>query len=77
MIPAPLGFFVVKKEVFGADAPEFGERELGETPEALDAVDGSPTRQPPLFPSASSVILAAGELVLVMMNTVVFVAFEH
>ena len=62
MVPAPFGFLEVEDEVFGADAAQLGEAQLGEAPEAFDPVD---------------VVLAAGELVFVMMNAVVFVAAEH
>ena len=62
VIEAPLGFLEVEDEEFGADAAELGEAQLGEAPEAFDAVD---------------VVLSARELVLVMMDAVVLVAAQH
>ena len=61
MVEAPFAFFEVKEEAILAHAAQFEEAELGVTPKAFDPVD---------------VIFAAGELILVMMDAVVFVAFE-
>jgi len=55
MIEAPFAFLEVEKEAILAYAAELEEAELGVAPKAFDPVD---------------VILAAGKLVLVMMNAV-------
>ena len=62
MVKTPCAFFEVEEEALLAHAAQFEEAKLGVAPKAFDAVD---------------VIFAAGELILVMMNAVVFVAFEH
>jgi len=61
MVPTPCGFLEMKNEVIGADAAQFGEAQCGEAPEAFDPVD---------------VVFAAGEFVLMMVNTMVFVTPE-
>lgn len=62
MIPTPLAFEKVGKEVAFMQAAHLGHTELGEAPERLDTVD---------------MILATGELVFVMMNTVMPVTIKH
>jgi len=59
MISTPLAFEKVGKEVAFMQAAHLSHTELGEAPERLDAVD---------------VILTTGELVFVMMDTVMPVA---
>ena len=61
MVETPLTFFEVEEEAFLADAAKFEEAEFGVAPEGFDAVD---------------VIFATGELVLMMMDGMVFVALE-
>lgn len=61
VVETPFGFFEVENEVFVTDAAQLREAQFGEAPEGLDAID---------------VILTAGELVLVMMDAVVFVATQ-
>ena len=77
MIPAPFRFLEMEKEELRTNAPQFDEAKLGVAPEALDPVDGSPAHRPPLFPSASSVVLAASELVFVVVNAPVFVTAQE
>ncbi len=62
MILTPLAFENVCKEVAFMKAAHSGHPELGEAPERLDAVD---------------VILAAGDLIFVMMDAVMPVAVKH
>ena len=62
MIETPYGFLEVEGEANGTDAMKFGEAQFGETPKTLDAVD---------------VISATGELIFVMMNTMMFIAIEN
>ena len=62
MVPTPCGFFEVEEKVVGPDAAQFGEAQLGEAPEALDAID---------------VIPAARELVLMMVDAVMLVATQN
>ena len=62
MIPAPLTFLEVQQEFFPPHPSEFGQPEFSEAPETLNAVD---------------VVLAARELVLMMMHAVVFVTAGH
>ena len=62
MVETPLTFFEVEEEAFLADAAKFEEAEFGVAPKGFDAVD---------------VILATGELVLMMMDAMVFVALEN
>jgi len=62
MIPAPLAFEQVGKEVAFMQAAHLGHAEFGEAPERFDAVD---------------VVLATGELVFVVMDAVMPVAVEH
>jgi uncharacterized protein (DUF433 family) len=38
MIPAPLGFFEMQRELVGADATLFGQPGFGKAPEGFDAV---------------------------------------
>ena len=52
----------MEKKELRADAAQFAEAELGLTPEALDAID---------------MVLAAGELVLMVMNAMVRAAAQH
>ncbi len=62
MIKAPLAFFEVDEEAIATHAVELGEPGFGKAPEALDAVD---------------VVLAAGELVNLMVNAMVTIACGH
>ena len=62
MVEAPFAFFEMEEEAILAHTAQFEEAKLGVAPEAFDAVD---------------VVFAAGKLVLVMMNAVVFAALEH
>ena len=57
MIPTPLGFFEVQRELVRADAALFGQARLGKTPEGFDAVD---------------VALAPRKFVFVMMHAMMF-----
>jgi hypothetical protein len=59
MVPAPLGFFKMEKEEFGAHATQLSEAELGKAPEALNAID---------------VVFAARKFVLMMVDAPVFIA---
>lgn len=61
VIKAPFGFFEVENEVFVTDTAQLREAQFGETPEGFNTID---------------VVLAAGELVSVMMDAVVFVAAQ-
>ena len=61
VIETPLTFFEVEEEAIFANAAQFKEAEFGVAPKGFDAVD---------------VVFAACELVLVMMDAVVFVALE-
>ena len=62
MIEAPFGFLEVVIEEIPSHSPQLRQAELGEAPERLDAVD---------------VFFAPGELVVMMMNSVVLVALGH
>ena len=57
MIPAPLGFLEVARELVGADAALFGQPRLGKTPERFDAVE---------------VALASRKFVFMVMHPVMF-----
>ena len=61
MVPTLFRFLEVEEKVLGTDAAQFGETQFGKAPEALDAVD---------------VIFAASELVLVMVDAVMFVTAQ-
>ena len=61
VVETPLTFFEVEEEAVLANAAQFEEAKLGVTPKRFDAVD---------------VVFATGELVLVVMDAVVFVALE-
>ena len=61
MIETPLTFLEVEEKAFLAHAAQFEEAELGVAPKAFDPVD---------------VVFAAGELVFVVMDAMVFVALE-
>ena len=76
MVEAPCAFLEMEEEAVFAHTAEFEETKLGVTPKAFAAVDGSPACQPPLFPSAASVVLAAGKLVVVVINTMVLVTTQ-
>lgn len=62
MIPAPFRFLEVEEEEFRTNAAQFDKAELGITPEAFDSVD---------------VVLAAGELVFMVMNAPVFITTKQ
>ena len=62
MIPAPLGFFEVARELVGANPALFSQPRLGKAPEGFDAVD---------------VALAARKFVFMMMHTMMFEAVPH
>ena len=62
MAPTPFGFFEMEDKVLSPDAAQFSKAQLGEAPEAFDAVD---------------VIPAARELVLVMVDAVMLVATQN
>ena len=61
MVPTPFRFLEVKEKVVGTDAAQFGEPKFGKAPEALDAID---------------VVFSAGELILVMVDTVMLVTAQ-
>src|SRR5712692_9504044 len=62
MIPAPLRFLEMEEEKLWSNSAQFDEAELGVAPKALNPVD---------------VVLAAGVLVLVVMNAPVFVTAQE
>ena len=61
MVETPFAFLEVEEEAILAHTAQFEETELGVAPKTFNPVD---------------VVLAAGELVFVVMNAVVLVAFE-
>jgi hypothetical protein len=62
MIPTPFRFFEMKEEEFGTNATQLDEAKLGIAPKALDSID---------------VVLAAGELVFMMVNAPVLVTAQE
>src|SRR2546428_201402 len=62
MIPAPFRFLEMEKEELRTNATQLDETKLGVAPKALDPVD---------------VILAAGELVFVVVNAPMFVTAQE
>ena len=62
MVPAPLAFEQVSKEVGFAQAPHLGHAEFGEAPERFDAVD---------------VVFTARKLVLVVVDAMMPEPIQH
>ena len=62
MIPTPFRFLEMEKEELWANATQLDEAKLGVAPKAFDPVD---------------VVLAAGKLVLVVVNASVFVTAQE
>lgn len=62
VVPTPLAFFEVEKELFLPDGAEFKQAVFGVAPERFNAVD---------------VILTTSELVLMMMDSVMLVTIGY
>lgn len=62
MVEAPFGFLEMIIEVFPAHSPQLCQAQLGKAPKRFNPVDVTPS---------------PGKLILVMMDAIVLVAFEH